>query len=134
MLHSTIEFRFLVGYEQKLAPDFTVGLQYYLEHMLDHGAYEHSLPPGMAPADLDRHVTTLRLTKLLMNQNLKLSLFTFYSPSDSEAYLRPVADYKINDNWSAVVGGNVFLGSSERTFFGQFEDNTNVYAGVRYSF
>ena len=123
-----------MGYEQKLAPDFTVGLQYYLEHMLDHDAHERSLPPGMTAADLNRHVTTLRLTKLLMNQNLKLSLFTFYSPSDSDAYLRPVADYKVNDNWSAVVGGNLFLGSSERTFFGQFEDNTNVYAGVRYSF
>ena len=128
------EFRFLAGYEQELSRDFTAGLQYYVEHMLDHGAYRRSLPPGMTAADLNRHVATLRLTRLLMNQNLKLSLFTFYSPSDDDAYLRPVVEYKINDDWSAVVGGNVFIGSSERTFFGQFEDNTNVYGGVRYSF
>jgi len=42
--------------------------------------------------------------------------------------------YKISDYWSAELGGNVFLGNQEHTFFGQFRDNTNIYAGVRYGF
>jgi hypothetical protein len=69
-----------------------------------------------------------------MNQNLTLSLFTFYSPSDEDAYLRPKIQYKIDDHWSAEIGGNIFVGEEDHTFFGQFEKNTNVYGGVRYSF
>jgi len=128
------ELRLLVGYEQEVAKDFTAGVQYYLEHMMDHDEYERSLPAGSPAADENRSVFTLRLTKLLMSQNLKLSLFTFYSPTDEDAYLRPKAHYKIDDHWSVEAGGNVFLGEEEHTFFGQFEDNTNVYAATRYGF
>jgi hypothetical protein len=128
------EFRFLVGYEQEVAKDFTVGVQYYLEYMMEHDDYRRTLPAGIPRADEDRHVFTVRLTKLLMSQNLKLSLFTFYSPSDTDAYLRPNIHYKVDDHWAAEIGGNVFIGEDDHTFFGQFKKNTNVYGGVRYSF
>jgi hypothetical protein len=94
----------------------------------------HNLPQGLKKADEDRHVITLRLTKLLMNQNLKLSLFAYYSPSDQDAYLRSLIHYKINDHWAAEAGENIFLGEEDYTFFGQFEKNSNLYAGLRYSF
>ena len=128
------EFRFLVGYEQEVARDLTVGLQYYWEWMIDHDAYRRTLPPGMTAADERRQVVTIRLKQLLMNQNLELSLFSYYSPSDDDAYLRPKVKYKIDDHWSIEVGGNVFVGSHPHTFFGQFERNTNVFAGLRYGF
>jgi len=128
------EFRFLAGYEHEVAQDFTVGAQYYLEHMTDYGDYRRALPPGSKKADEDRHVLTLRLTKLMMKQNLTLSLFTYYSPSDKDAYLRPKAHYKVTDNWAAEIGGNIFLGEDDHTFFGQFERSSNVYIGTRYSF
>ena len=128
------EWRFLAGYEQEVARDFTVGLQYYLEWMQDYPRYRRSLPPGVPRADEVRHLLTLRLTKLLLQQNLTLSLFTFYSPSDNDAYLRPRLHYRIDDQWSVEVGGNVFLGDTSHTFFGQFRRDTNLYAGVRYSF
>jgi len=132
------EFRLLLGYEQELGAvggkDFTVGLQYYLEWMMDHGAYERSLPPGMEGRDEDRHTVTVRLTKLLMNQNLTLSLFSYVSPSDGDAYLRPKAHYKMGDHWAFELGGNVFVGEDDHTFFGQFERNSNVYGAARYRF
>ncbi len=128
------EVRFLAGYEQEAAQNLTVGFQYYLEYMLEHDAYLSTLPAGSPVADEDRHVITLRLTHLLMQQNLRLSLFTFYSPSDQDAYLRPKAHYKIGDAWSAEFGGNVFVGKDRHTFFGQFENNSNVYLALRYSF
>jgi len=128
------ELRLLVGYEQEAAEDLTVGVQYYLERILQHGAYSRALPPGAKRADEYRHVTALRLTQLLMSQNLKLSLFTFFSPSDADAYLRPIVHYKVNDYFSVEMGANVFLGEDDHTFFGQFEKNTNLYAGFRVSF
>ena len=127
------EMRYLVGYSQDVAKDFNAGVQYYLEQMLDYGAYKDNLPAGAA-RDCERHVVTLRLTKLLMNQNLRLSLFTYYSPSDKDVYLRPSINYKASDNLSLEAGANVFFGDYPNTFFAQFENNTNIYTAVRYSF
>lgn len=128
------EWRLLLGYERELARDFSAGLQYYLEYLEDYRAYRRTLPSGQAPRDEDRHVVTLRLTRQALAQNLTLSLFAYWSPSDEDAYLRPVVKYKLSDALLLTAGGNVFLGEHEHTFFGQFEDNGNVYAGIRYSF
>lgn len=128
------ELRFLAGFEREIGHDFTGGFQYYLEWMDDYGEYRRSLPQGSNRKDEKRNVFTVRLTKLLMNQNLRLSLFAYYSPTDKDTYLRPKVHYKVSDQWAVEAGGNIFIGSEDYTFFGQFEDNTNAYAGVRYNF
>ena len=124
----------MVGFERELSQDFTGGVQYYLEYIQDYEEYERSLPEGLNKKDEYRHVLTLRLTKLYMNQNLTLSFFTYYSPSDADGYIRPNVNYKINDKWTVEVGGNIFFGSDDYTFFGQFKENTNAYASLRFSF
>ncbi|MCB1840743.1 MAG: hypothetical protein KDI61_10855 [Alphaproteobacteria bacterium] len=128
------QFRFLVGYEQELMPELTGGVQYNLERTLDFGALKKNAPAGSPLPEHNRHVVTLRLTKLMMNQDLTLSLFNFWSPNESDGYVRPKANYKIDDHWTAEAGANVFYGESRDTFFGQLEDNTNVYVSLRYSF
>ena len=42
--------------------------------------------------------------------------------------------YKITDNWQLSGGANLFFGKDDYTFFGQFEDNSNLYLGLRYNF
>ncbi|HOK89719.1 MAG TPA: hypothetical protein PK379_06805 [Candidatus Hydrogenedentes bacterium] len=128
------EFRLLLGYEQEIARELTGGVQYYLEHMMDYGAYRRTLPWFVPSRDEDRHVVTFRLTKLLMNQTLTLSMFLYYSPSDQDAYLRPAIRYAVNDHWTVDAGANLFLGNEPYTFFGQFENNTNIYVGMQYGF
>ncbi|MDH3256619.1 MAG: hypothetical protein OEM27_03285, partial [Nitrospinota bacterium] len=128
------QLRFLAGYTQELLPNFNIGFQYYLEHMIHHDRFIRNLPPGILEQDENRHTLTVRLTQLLLQQNLSLSLFTFYVPSDGEAYLRPIVSYKVSDAWSATLGANIFTGSGENNFFGQLEDNSNVYARIRYSY
>ncbi len=127
------EMRYLLGYTQEIAKDLTMGLQYYIEHMLDHSRYERNLTSGPA-RDRDRHLTSVRLTKLSMNQNLKSSLFTYYSPTDKDVHLRPNLNYKASDSLALELGANIFFGDHQNTFFGQFQDNTNIYIGLRYSF
>ncbi len=128
------EYRFLAGFEREVAQDLTAGLQYYMEYMDNYDQYLSNLPPGMNPRDKKRHLLTLRLTLLRMNQTLNLSLFTFYSPSNDDTYLRPKINYKVTDQWAVELGGNIFTGNHNHTFFGQFEDNTNIYASVRWSY
>lgn len=128
------ETRLMAGYQQELMQDLTLAVQYYLELMADYDAYEETLPVGMNAADEDRHVLTLRLTQQLLSQNLMLSFFAYWSPSDEDGYLRPSVSYKASDEWKFTAGGNIFMGRDDHTFFGQFEDNNNVYLSARYSF
>ena len=128
------EMRYLVGYTQEIAKDFNAGVQYYVEQMLNYDDYEDNQPASANDRDEFRHVVTLRLTKLLMNQNLNLSMFTFYSPSDEDAFLMPKVQYKATDNLLLEAGSNIFFGDHPHTFFAQFENNTSLYGAVRYSF
>jgi hypothetical protein len=128
------ELRLLLGYELETARNFNVGLQYYLEYMRDHESYRANQPAGPPERDQDRHVLTLRLTYLALNQDLRLSLFTYWSPADRDGYSRPFVEYALDDQWVIQAGTNWFFGRHNHTFFGQLEDNTNVYAAVRYNF
>jgi hypothetical protein len=126
--------RYLVGYDRELIRDLQGGVQYYVEATEDYDAYRAMLPDGMRPRDEFRHVLTFRVTKFAMSQNLMLSCFLFWSPSDRDAYLRPYVEYKASDDWRVSAGANVFVGEDDASFFGQFEKNNNVYAAVRRSF
>ena len=120
------EVRGLLGFSHDIAQDQTLGVQAYLEHADDF--------LDVARTDRNRWWVTLRYTGLFMRQNLVLSWFSFYSPNEEDFFLRPKVTYKISDEVMATIGGNIFLGKDDNTFFGQFEDNTNVYAGLKYSF
>lgn len=128
------EYRLLLGYEQEIVRNFTATMQYYLEYMQDYDDYRKNLPLGSDEKDRARHVITVRLTKQALSQNLQLSLFAYWSPSDHDGYLRPTLKYKMTDALSLYLGANIFVGEESHTFFGQFEDNSNLYLGVRYSF
>lgn len=127
------ELRFLAGYTQEIAKNLTAGLQYYIEHMLDYDAYVRSLA-GAPTRDETRHLVTLRLTKLSEDQKLRLGVFTYYSPTDQDVHIRPNVHYKVSDNLAWEMGANIFFGSYPQSFFGQFQDNSNIYTGIRYSF
>ncbi len=132
------EARALVGYEQEVANNLTAGVQYYIERMMDYSdaidAMESMQMPTDTARDEDRHTVTLRITYMLMNQNLILSCFTRYSPSDEDVYVKPVVTYKISDRWESAMGGNFFAGKNSYTFLDQFENNSNLYASLRCSF
>ncbi len=128
------ELRFLAGYEREVFPEFTAAVQYYLEYMLGYDNYRENLPPGAPARDEARHVITLRLTRLLLRQDLHLSFFGYWSPSDQDFYLRPKVSYRLDDHWTAALGANVFWGADDWTFFGQFRKNTNAYLSLRYGF
>jgi len=130
------EARFLIGYEQEVVKNFSIGLQYYLEWMHDYQNYVASNQQIGAPSIRKevRHLLTNRLTLMTHQQNVTWSLFTFFSPSDVDAYFRPTVSYKVDDAWQVEAGGNFFVGEKSSSFFGQFERNNNVYGSVRYSF
>lgn len=128
------EFRVLAGYEREVAEELTAGVQYFAQVRSDHDAFLAGLPIGAAPRDQTRHLLTVRLTKLALNQNLTLSAFTFWSPNEHDGHLRLRASYKLSDNWLVEGGGNIFYGPRNDIFFSQLKDNTNLFLAARRSF
>lgn len=134
--------RYLVGYERQLFTDFTAGIQYYGEWMMDHETYlegldqdgDGTVDPAFHATDELRQMVTLRLEKYMLYQTLRLSLFTFYSPSDEDVYARGLVSYKVSDEVEVATGVNVFAGEDARTMFGQNDKNDNAYVRLRYSF
>ena len=43
-------------------------------------------------------------------------------------------NYKVTDNLALEAGANIFFGDYPSTFFGQFQNNTNIYTALRYNF
>lgn len=126
------EIRYVVGYARDLAMDLNASVQYYVEQLLHYDVYVTSLN-GDPDRDEFRHLITLQIAKLLMNQNLELSFSGYYSPSDADAYLRPKISYNVTDNILLETGANIFIGNEDTTFFGQFEKNTNIFVATRFS-
>ncbi len=128
------QVRALAGFSSEILPRFTLGLQGYAEYLLAHKTLLDNSPfPALEPEEL-RLVITLRLNYLALSDNLKIGFFGFYSPTERDAYLRPTITYRIADSVEATLGGNVFYGDQQQTFFGQLENNSNVYARLRYSY
>ncbi len=132
------EARAFVGYERQWWSDFTGGVQFYLEHMVDHDSARTALTDAFGEdaflKEENRTLVTARLSQALRYQTLRVNLFVFLSPSDSDAYVRPSVSYDWSDELRLAVGANVFGGDDERTAFGMNDVNSSIWARVRYSF
>ncbi|HUV29781.1 MAG TPA: DUF1302 family protein [Acidobacteriota bacterium] len=124
----------MIGYERQIAANLTVNAQWQIDWMTDYDKFAAQQPAGLFVRDEFRHLVTSRLTRLLMDENLSLSAFAFFSPTDKDAYIRLRLGYKHTDEIALAVGGNIFGGSHENTEFGQFQKNDNAYLKVTYGF
>lgn len=128
--------KFMLGYKKELSREFTLGVQYYLEQMLDYSNYSDSIPEAFLEysADKTRGLLALRLTKSLKKQTVKLGIFSYYSPSDEDGFINPDISYDFSDHINISCGANMFYGNYDHTFFSQLDKNSNVYGRFRYSF
>jgi len=126
--------KYLAGYKKAFKHDFEIGVQYFVEQMLYYDNYKESLLNTDSQDDAIYQQLTLRLTKLMANQTLRLSCFVFYSPVDNDIYARPVLVWDATDKWKISLGGNIFLGKQTNADYGQYVGNNNIYMRVRYSF
>ncbi|MFL0797817.1 MAG: hypothetical protein K6L73_10065 [Cellvibrionaceae bacterium] len=135
---SNDQWRFLIGYEHellpRLTPKLTLSMQYYLEKTQDYNTQQRNafFPKFETPENRD--LVTVRLTKQMLQDNLTLSLFMYYSPAEQDSYVMPSVNYRYSDQLSFSFGGNFYEGEDSHSFFGQLENNSNLYGRVRYSF
>jgi len=125
--------RGLAGYERELFANFNLGLQYFFEWQTDYDSLVANSPTPQWEQEEVRHLLTARLTQRLKQDTWTLSLFTYWSPNEEDGYTRPVVTHKWSDAVTVTLGGN-FMWGDDHTFFGQLENNNNVYLRLRYSF
>lgn len=126
--------KYLVGYEKDLGNDLTIAFQYYLEQTMDYHEYKQALMSYDYRWDEFRHTITNRVTKLFADQTVRVSIFTFFSPSDLDVYTRPTISWDATDAWTLTVGANLIWGNDSWTEFGSVQKNKNIYVRLRYSF
>lgn len=128
------QIRALIGYEQEAVKNLTLGLQYYIEKTEDYNEFTRSNLFADEQVDQYRQLATMRLRYSTLQQKLIYSLFAFYSPTDNDSYIKPSIDYRYDDNFSFSAGANIFWGKDAYTFFGQHQDNSNVWLRARFTF
>jgi hypothetical protein len=127
------QVRGLLGYERELLADFTLGLQYYLQWNVNYDQLIAASPTPQLEPDEVQHTFTMRLTYRFRQDTMFLSLFAYASPSDEDTHLRPSFNYAWSDAVTIALGANIMAGN-ESGFFGQLEQNSNIYGRLRYSF
>ena len=126
--------RFLLSYQRQFIEDFSVTVQYYGEYTYDYSEYESTHIAGFPKEPRFRDLTSLRMTYLLMRQNLRLQWFSFWSPTDKDYLFNPEAKYNFSDSVWAALGANIFGGKKDTTQFGSLDRNDNIYIQARYEF
>lgn len=124
--------RYLLGYSQELYTNVTGGMQWYTEVIHDYDALISHSPFPAFEQERYRHWVTTRITYMALRQTLTVNAFLFYSPTDSDGYLKANVTYSPGDTWQLRSGINIFKGDNPNTFWGQFEDASNAYVALRY--
>lgn len=101
---------------------------------MDHSAYLASMPPGFPAAGDYRDVITFSWRQMFRRQTRTLYLFGYYSPRDRAYYFLPSITHKLSDDLAITLGADIFGGADSNTFFGQFDENDNLYASLRLDF
>ena len=140
--------RMLFLYERPLTSSFTVGVQYYFEHIENYEAISKKMiidKDGLRNSYRD--IVSLRLTKKLLNNALTVTWFSFISPGDEDYYLRPHISYEYTDQIRLFITGNIFgafgkrnkitygpqgLPNYHNTMFSQFKNDSNINITLRY--
>lgn len=126
--------KLLLGFERELATNLTLNVQYLHERTRDYQALlSTALDPAVVP-DEHRRLWSSRLTYRSRQDRLVWSLFAFHSPSDKDYHLRPEVSYRHSDRWQWAAGANLFGGEHAQTFLGQLEDNSSLFARLRFNF
>lgn len=128
------QVRGFAGMERSLGREWTAGVQYYGEWMIDHDNYETGLPEEAVAVDELRSTIAVRVTKMARQQTVQLSVFGYWGLSDEDWHLRPSVTYNVTDAVKWTLGASLVDGDRPDTMFGQFRGNSNLFTRLRYSF
>ena len=117
-------FNALLGLDWYAGDNWTFMVQYMHKVIMD---YRKEL--GM---DQNTSMVTARISKEVLNNTLKLSVYGMYDIDNVSFYIRPAADYLLNDQITLSLGADILGG--RRGTFKTYEDNTQIWVKGKYFF
>ncbi len=110
--------------------DFNIGsvklsAQFIQQYILDHDDMMYQ-KEAVNTATFLAHYDMLRET-------LHLEIFSYIGLTNNDALIRPRITYDFDDSFNILIGGNIFVGNRDGQF-GQYQDNSMVYAKIKYNF
>ncbi|MEA3496948.1 MAG: DUF1302 family protein [Bacteroidota bacterium] len=69
----------------------------------------------------------------MFRETMHLELFSYIGLTNADALIRPKVTYDFDDSFSILLGSNIFVGD-EKGRFGQYKDNSMIYAKIKYNF
>ncbi len=126
--------KYLIGYESEWLPKLNVGFQLYREAIQDYSELMINSSFPNLETSKNRDWLTSRIRYSALQDKLTLNLFSFYSLTDKDYFLRWNINYRQDDHWNYTFGINQMDGKEPHTFFAQFEKASNAYFRIRYNF
>ena len=117
-------FNALFGLDWYAGDNWTFMVQYMHKIIMD---YRKEL--GM---DQNTSMITARISKEILNNTLKLSVYGMYDVDNVSFYIRPAADYLLNDQITLSLGADILGG--RRGTFKTYEDNTQIWVKGKFFF
>jgi len=119
-------WRYVLGLDYRFENGLYLNLQFLQQHIL--GWSENIL----FDPKYDSYVF-LRLSKGFLRDFLELRLDGTYGITTRIYYLNPEISYKVRDNWE-IFGGFHLLDGPRGTFFDVYDNNDQIYLGLKISF
>ena len=117
-------FNALLGIDWYAGDNWTFMFQYMHKVVMD---YREVLG-----TELNTSMITARISKELLNNTLKLSVYGMFDVDNIGFYVRPAADYLLNDQITISLGSDILGG--RRGTFKTYKKNTQIWVKGKYFF
>lgn len=113
-----------------LGLDFSLGSILFSTQFIQQYIFDYE--PGILNQETENMMTFLARADLL-HETLHLELFSYIGLTYEDALIRPKITYDFEDSFSVLLGANIFVGDDSGRF-GQYKDNSMIYAKIKYNF
>ncbi len=116
--------KWLGGIDWSPGNDWTVTAQLIGDHVFGDAA--------LLSRKKDRYISTLNISKKLLDQTLTIANMVYWQLDAGEIFDRFKITYDFSDNMAFFAGIDIFSGDDGA--FGQYEENTQIWVKIKYSF
>jgi len=117
-------FNALIGIDWYAGDNWTVMAQYMHKVIMDY--------QSVLGTEQNTSMITARISKELLNNTLKLSVYGMFDVDNVGFYVRPAADYLLSDQITLSLGGDLLGG--RRGTFETYKKNTQMWVKGKYFF
>ncbi len=117
-------FNALIGIDWYAGDNWTVMAQYMHKVIMDY--------QSVLGTEQNTSMITARISKELLNNTLKLSVYGMFDVDNVGFYVRPAADYLLSDQITLSLGGDLLGG--RRGTFKTYKKNTQMWVKGKYFF